>query len=104
MDFRHRMREGAFQAPQRQSDRAVVDDRDYGDPDEGCEQEADPEIHDRFDHWHNPALDNAVTPQGTQSDSARESSFELKSCFIFLRIAKNSARNRSEFHKNLRGD
>ena len=30
------MREGAFQAPQRQSDRAVVDDREYGNPDEGC--------------------------------------------------------------------
>ena len=51
-----------------------------------------PEIHNRFDHWHNPALNNAVTPQGTESDLAREGSFELKSWFSFLRIAKNFAR------------
>ena len=82
--------------------RAVVDERDHGNPDESCKQEADPEIHDRFDHWHNPALNNAVTPQGTESDSAREGSFELKSWFIFLRIAKNFARVGQHFTKILR--
>ena len=52
--IRHRLREGAFRAPQRQSHRAVEDDRDYGNPHESCKQEAGPEIHNRFDHWHNP--------------------------------------------------
>ena len=50
LDFRHRQRRGGLQAPHGQPHRAAMHEGDDDQPDQGCEQEADPEIHDRFDH------------------------------------------------------
>src|SRR5262245_26693567 len=62
LDFGHRLRNGTFQAPHGQAHGTVVDERSDGYPDEGCKKEADPEIHDRFDHLRSSSLAGTGIP------------------------------------------
>ena len=54
LDFRHRERGGGFEAPHGQPHRAAVNEGDDDEPDQGCDEKADPEKHDRFDHKATP--------------------------------------------------
>ena len=54
LDFRHRQRRGGFQPPHGQPHSAAMDERDDHQPDQGGNKEADPKIHDRFNHETTP--------------------------------------------------
>ena len=50
LDFRHRQRGRGFEPAHGQPHRAAMDEGNDDEPDQGRDEKADPEIHDRFDH------------------------------------------------------
>jgi len=50
LNFGHRQRRRRFEASHRQAHGAAMDKGDNDEPDQGRDEEADPEIHDRFNH------------------------------------------------------
>ena len=54
LDFRHRQRRRGFEPAHGQAHGAAMNERDDDEPDQGCDEKADPEIHDRFNHGTTP--------------------------------------------------
>ena len=62
LDFRHRQRRRGFEPAHGQPHGAAMDERNDDEPDQGCDEKADPEIHDRFDHERRLQLTLPATP------------------------------------------
>ena len=75
LDFRHRQRGRGFEPPHGQPHRAAVHQGNDDEPDQGRDQEPDPEIHDRFNHETTPPMHlSRVTPRKPCHEGARPAS------------------------------